>query len=406
VPRKRNLPTKGAPEVVREGNAQVKIYASPVNERPRYLLVYRGQDGRRKTRSFAEYNEAKLEAESTAIAIHNGSLESLELTGEERRAHERSAAIALELDCPLDVALLEFKEARVLLPEDVSLVEAARFFARHEGAKMVKRDLPDVVEEFLAQLESDGRSERHVEDARARLHKLAASFSGPIDAISKSDLQSWLNSLKVAGRTKNNFRALLVSLFRYARDHSFLPDRLPTPAEKLSKAKEDSGDTGILTVAEMKKFLGGASERLVPLLAIGGFAGLRTAEIFRLDWDDVDFKEGHIEIKSAKAKTAQRRLAPLVPNLKAWLKPFRGSTGLVCPTREIETERRELAKTLGIDWPNNALRHSFASYRLAAIESADKVALEMGNSPRVVFNNYRKLVTKAQASAWFKIRPS
>ena len=158
----------------------------------------------------------------------------------------------------------------------------------------------------------------------------------------------------------------------------------------MSKAKEDSGDSGILTVAEMKKFLGGASERLVPLLAIGGFAGLRAAEIFRLDWEDVDFKEGHIEIKAAKAKTAQRRLAPFVPNLKAWLKPFQGCTGLVCPTREIETERRELAKTLGIEWPNNALRHSFASYRLAAIESADKVALEMGNSPRIVFNNDRQ----------------
>jgi integrase len=228
VPRKKKLPIPGDPEVVREGNAQVTIYGSPVKNRPRYVVAYRGLDGKRKTKSFADY----------------------------------------------------------------------------------------------------------------------------------------------------------------------------------SKAKEDSGDIGILTVDEMEKLLKGASERLIPLLAIGGFAGLRTAEIFRLDWDAVDFKQNHIEIKSGKAKTAQRRLAPLLPNLKAWLQPYRNSTGLVCPTREIEGERRKLAKKLGIGWPNNALRHGFASYRLSKLGSAEKVATEMGNTRTVVFQNYRKVVTKAEALEWFKIRPS
>ena len=61
-----------------------------------------------------------------------------------------------------------------------------------------------------------------------------------------------------------------------------------------------------------------------------------------------------------------------------------------------------------MQWPNNALRHSFASYRLAAIQRADTVALEMGNSPqtRMIFRNHRRVVTKSQASAWSKIRPS
>ena len=34
-------------------------------------------------------------------------------------------------------------------------------------------------------------------------------------------------------------------------------------------------------------------------------------------------------------------------------------------------------------WKHNALRHSFISYRVA------KVSLEAGNSPRMVFSNYR-----------------
>lgn len=405
MPRKKKLPSKGAPEVIRVGNAVVKIYGSPVKGRPRYVVAYRESDGKRRTRSFADYDVARLDAENAAVEIHNGTLETLELTGEQRRAHERAAAIAAELGRSLDSVLVEFKEARDLLPADVSLVEASRFFARHGVGNVEKRGLSDVVESFIGQLNADNRSKRHVEDARARLHKLAASFASPIDEISQRDLQRWLNDLKVAGRTKNNFRGLLVTLFKFARAHGYLPSGLPTAAEGLGKAKEHSGEIGILTPEHMIKLLGVASERLIPLLAIGGFAGLRTAEILRLDWGEIDFNQSHIEIKSGKSKTAQRRLAPLLPNLEAWLKPYRGRTGLVCPTNEVETERRELAKTLEIPWPNNALRHSYGSYRMATTDDAQKVSIEMGNSPNMIFRNYRKVVTKAEAAKWFEIRP-
>jgi hypothetical protein len=40
------------------------------------------------------------------------------------------------------------------------------------------------------------------------------------------------------------------------------------------------------------------------------------------------------------------------------------------------------------------------------IEDVAKVSLEMGNSPQKVFSNYRKVVTKSQAAAWFAVMPS
>jgi len=58
-----------------------------------------------------------------------------------------------------------------------------------------------------------------------------------------------------------------------------------------------------------------------------------------------------------------------------------------------------------VDVPTNALRHSYASYRLAQTEDAAKVALEMGNSPRKLFSNYRQLAAKKQAQKWFAILP-
>lgn len=63
------------------------------------------------------------------------------------------------------------------------------------------------------------------------------------------------------------------------------------------------------------------------------------------------------------------------------------------------------AKSCQVEWPNNALRHSYATYRLAAIANAARVALEMGNSPQKLMTNYRELANEEEAQDWFSISP-
>ena len=47
----------------------------------------------------------------------------------------------------------------------------------------------------------------------------------------------------------------------------------------------------------------------------------------------------------------------------------------------------------------------FISYRITTVKSADQVALEAGNSPGIIFKNYRELTTEDQADKWFSILP-
>jgi hypothetical protein len=42
---------------------------------------------------------------------------------------------------------------------------------------------------------------------------------------------------------------------------------------------------------------------------------------------------------------------------------------------------------------------------VASIKNAAQVALEAGNSPAMIFSNYRELVTPKDAKAWFAIAP-
>jgi hypothetical protein len=75
------------------------------------------------------------------------------------------------------------------------------------------------------------------------------------------------------------------------------------------------------------------------------------------------------------------------------------------PEKVVFVKITKLAKSLGLEWPHNALRHSYISYRIAVVQSAAQVALEAGNSPTIIFKHYRELVTKEAAAQWFGIMP-
>jgi hypothetical protein len=111
-----------------------------------------------------------------------------------------------------------------------------------------------------------------------------------------------------------------------------------------------------------------------------------------------------IEIRAGQAKTASRRLVPITDNLAAWLEPLQRS-GRVIKSSEYIKEATALARAVGIEWPRNVLRHSFITYRIAKVKSADQVALEAGNSASIIFKHYRELTTPEVAEKWFAILP-
>ncbi len=136
------------------------------------------------------------------------------------------------------------------------------------------------------------------------------------------------------------------------------------------------------------------------------FAGLRTSEIMRLDWSSIDLDRGFIEVAAKKTKTAQRRLVTITENLQAWLAPFVRESGPVSPLpTTYQWHFRKAACAAGIArWPNNALRHSFASYLLADNQDAARVALQLGHSEsRTLFAHYRELVKPEEAKAFWQI---
>jgi integrase len=182
------------------------------------------------------------------------------------------------------------------------------------------------------------------------------------------------------------------------------------PVSYTAKPKLIDKAPAIFTVDDLRSLLYAATRTahdVIPMLAIGAFAGLREAEIDRLDWSEIDLARGHIDVQATKSKSARRRIVPIQPNLAEWLRPYVGLTGKVVPIgprRKLKRVRKEAGLAR---WPNNGLRHSFASYRLAAIHDGPRVASELGHtSPQMLYNTYRELVRPAEAERYWKIEPA
>ena len=145
---------------------------------------------------------------------------------------------------------------------------------------------------------------------------------------------------------------------------------------------------------------------IIPALAIGLFAGLRQAEIERLDWNEVDLGRSFIEVTAEKAKTKKRRLVKIEPNLAAWLTPFVRKAGSVMPPN-YRHKLEPTWKKAGLEaWPDNGLRHSYASYHLAHFKDASRLALELGHgTTQMLFAHYRELVRPEDAERYWNIKP-
>jgi len=289
------------------------------------------------------------------------------------------------------------------------IVGAVAFFVDHqERVRRCNVTVNQLTAEVIEVKKSDGRSKRTIESLRGYLGRFCRDFGDRLIAtVTVEELDSWLRNLPHSPKGRMNFRQHVGVLFSYAKQRQMI-DR--NPIEFTSRPKLIDKAPEIFTVDELRALLQAAQRMapdVLPMLVIGAFAGLRDAEIKRLDWAEVNQARGHIEVTAAKAKSARRRLVPIQPNLMDWLRPYSGMTALVVPEgykSKVERARRAAGLT---KWPKNGLRHSFASYRYAATQDATRAASELGHtSTALLFSAYRELVRPEEAEKYWAIKPA
>jgi integrase len=298
--------------------------------------------------------------------------------------------------------------------------QAIDFYLDHLRAMEKSVTVEKAMEELINARKAAGRSERYRRDLKNRLTRFAGGFSkATVATITAREIEEWLAGLDLAPGTRNTFRRDIRTLFSFCEKRGYCRTN---EAAKTDRAKDVDKPAAILTPTQAAALLSKCDDELTPYTAISLFAGLRAAEVEKLDWSEVDLEGGHIEVTASKSKTQRRRLVPISDNLRAWIKDLAKKSGPVAPVnlrKKLDACRRLVGfgtpgaesaeeKKAGVkldEWPSNSMRHSFGSYRLAQCQDAAKVSLEMGNSPQMVFAHYRELVKPKAATAYWGIIP-
>jgi integrase len=286
-----------------------------------------------------------------------------------------------------------------------TIEDAVSFYLDHLAKLKKSVSLNQAMEELIENRRASGSTEVYCYDIGLRLGRFCREFPDRnTEEISSRELDEWLAGLNRAPVTRNTFRRDLHTLFSFCVSRGYSSTN---PVEKTRIAKEVAQPVGILTVDETVRLLNAAPESLIPYFAIGTFAGLRAAEIERLDWSSIDLESGFIEVTAKNSKTARRRLVKILPNLNAWLAPQKRHSGFVIPAnlRKLFDAARAAANIS--EWPSNALRHSYASYHLAHFNDAAALALQMGHTnTAMIFQHYREVVKPKDADRYWQIMPN
>lgn len=399
------------PMRVKRGFASVTIYRRrhPRTASGYVYTVAWTIGGKRSLLSRAKFNDAQMEAVMKAEMLSAGRLAGAAMTSDDVATLDRARKICGNV--PVVAALEEWLAARKLC--EGPILPAARAWAER-SAPADGKTVPEVVKVFLKEKKSRGvntsASYEHF------LPKLAEAFTGPISSISADLLENWIErTFRTEGReavhpaTFNTARKRLVTLWRWARVKRFLPQDMMTEAERIQSHKEEAKRREIITVKAYARVLVFLREKHPEYLAaavLAGFCGLRRTEIHAQQWADINLKAGTLAVTAAKEGTQSERLVQIPPAAIEWLYLCADKEGLVAPPWAQDRIRALCRKhTPPIDCPENAFRHSYVSYRVASTGNVAETSLEAGNSPGVIFKNYRKPVSKEDGAEWFNLSP-
>ena len=256
-------------------------------------------------------------------------------------------------------------------------------------------------------VEGEGKSKSHSDKIAATVKELSSVLKGPVARVEPLTIDRWLKTLGGSETSRAMWFRYARMFFRWCCRMRFL-DR--SPLDGLRPPRATPG-RNILTPEQMMGLLKAPmGDDVKALVLLGGFAGLRTVEVARMNWEDIDCKTKQIHVRPEVSKQHDgmlQRVVDMTEPLVKRRKFFEKKTGRIVTgsSEALHERRRKVALALGWEgWPDNALRHSFATYHLGRCGNAGLTAYQMGHtSPAMVQRVYAVPAVRADWKAFWRI---
>lgn len=260
-----------------------------------------------------------------------------------------------------------------------------------------------VIAELVDAKTKSGRAKDYTSNLTLLLGQFAAGRESlPVGKVALACVESFLDGKSLASRS--TLRARLSTLFKFAVRRGYRTDNPCARLEAVTYVKPPPQVFTSKQFAKAVRWLTKHAPRGLPWFALSTLCGLRPEEAEKTRRADINFKEGFIRIEAQTTKVRQRRI--VYPRVEAmtflqWAVK-RGKLPIPSVTRRRIV--RDLRSTLGFkSWPKDITRHTAASYWLADDGSAATVAKMLGNSESILNRDYKALVTRQEAQAFWKL---
>ena len=288
-----------------------------------------------------------------------------------------------------------------LQPYGVSLTSAVDFYIERNSLS-ASATVTDVFRAHIAAQETKGLRPKSISSTRNILTPFVMHCGlDQISDVSTVQIEHWLQSLPNENRaTRRNLLRYLSGLFNYAKAQGMIPEN---PIDRIAKPKVTMKMPEFLPAELVRRvFMSDLPPAALRRCALGFFAGLRSAELDKVVWSDINWQEMVITVRPDVAKTGVTRHVSLSRNCLQWLNLHTAHTKLLCMSQ------KQLSRLVDTStWPHNAMRHTFASFHLAMHQDPGKTAFELGHrgDPSLLYRHYRGLATKTDAEQFWAICP-
>lgn len=210
----------------------------------------------------------------------------------------------------------------------------------------------------------------------------------PVRFITPRECRACLEKSFDTLRQRHKARLVLSGIFGTAVKRGWCTEN-PVAHVDLPRLKEHS--IPVLSLEEMRRLLAAAEEydggACLAAVGLMLYAGIRPEEVRRLDWAQINLREGMVSLRARHSKTGGARIVtiqPVLGNLLERAVAMGSVSGSVCP-RNWPAKWRELRRLAGWDgkekkWPADMLRHTFASYFARHFKNLHVLQMEMGHA--------------------------
>lgn len=267
--------------------------------------------------------------------------------------------------------------------------------------------LTQVIEECIRSKQAANLRPCYVRELKRYFRKFAMGREKEtIRSVNFAHIEQWLNATAPHPATRMTGISRLSALFTFAWRSGYIAEN---PVDRVQRPRLDRKPPRILTPDESQALIAATASRapeLTAFIGLGMFAGIRPAELQRLDWQHVDLGRGLVRIDAAASKIRQRRIVRLEPAAIAHLNRAPVKAGPITP-KQLRRRRWRIEAVMGwFGWPHDLLRHTAASYLLALHGDAGRVAMTLGNSAGVLLRHYHELVSPEDCARFWACQPA